>query len=104
LAYAGDPAIWECAVTKLRRLFTDHPATVGETYAQHFVSAVGFSAQMMIGAICCLVHAVLPFLFQTTGSGKIQCLYSAMVTNRGRVSDGGRVEVADPQTNEPQRA
>jgi hypothetical protein len=71
-----------CSVTKLRRLFTDHPATVGETYAQHFVSAVGFSTQMMIGAMCCR-------------------LYSAMVTDRSR---GDSTQVTEPQTNEPQRA
>jgi len=90
-----------CSVTKLRRLFTDHPATVGETYAQHFVSALGFSTQMMIGAMCCMVHAVLPFLFQTSGSGTIRRLHSAMVTHRSR---GESTQVTEPQTNEPQRA
>lgn len=91
-------------MTKLRRLFTDHPATAGETYAQHFVSAVGFSTQMMIGAMCCLVHALLPFLFQTSGSGTIRRLYSAMVTDRNRVSRGESTPVTEPHTNEAQRA
>ena len=91
-------------MTKLRRLFTDHPSTVGETYTQHFVSAAGFAIQMMIGAICCLVHAVLPFLFQTTGSGKIQRLYSEMVMHRIRIVRVDFNQITDRQTNEPQRA
>lgn len=91
-------------MTKLRSLFTDHPATVGETYSQHLICAAGFSVQMMIGAICCLAHAIFPFLCQTTGSGKIERLYSTMVTNRQRV---GRVDFdheTNPQSEQPQTA
>jgi hypothetical protein len=91
-------------VTRLRRLFTDHPATVGETYPQHLFSALGFSVQMLIGAMCCLVHAVLPFLFQTTGSGRIERLYSAMITNRHRGAGSDCSQNTDRRADEPQRA
>jgi|SRR5579859_7637899 len=56
------------------RLFTAHPASVGETYGQHwlFASRTGLT---LIGAGCaCLVHGVLPFLFVTTGSRTIRGL------------------------------
>ena len=48
--------------------FTHHPATVGETYAQHFHTATGFCIRMIGGGLACLVHAIFPFLFETTGS------------------------------------
>jgi len=69
----------------LRNKFTDHPASVGETYGQHFVSAMGFSLTMLRAAFCCAVHAVLPWAFVTTGSACITELHDRMVTNRGRL-------------------
>jgi hypothetical protein len=68
----------------LRAKFTDHPATVGETYGEHFVSAMGFSLSMLKAAFCCSVHAILPFAFEKTGSECITGLYDRMVTHRSR--------------------
>lgn len=67
--------------------FTEHPATVGETYGQHFVSAMGFSFALFKAAICCGVHAILPFAFEKTGSNCITGLYDRMVTNRSRLEN-----------------
>lgn len=64
------------------KLFTDHPAAVGETYWQHLGSAWGFSWRMMVASLACLVHALLPFLFERTGSRAITQLHDRMVTNR----------------------
>lgn len=69
----------------ITRKFTEHPATVGETYGEHFVSAMGFALTMFRGAFCCLIHAVFPFLFEKTGSGLIAQLYDRMITNRSRL-------------------
>ena len=55
--------------------FTDHPREVGETYFQHFRTALGVSASLTAGALACLVHAVCPFLFVRTGSATIERLY-----------------------------
>jgi hypothetical protein len=68
----------------LRNLFTEHPASVGETYWQHLGQAWGFSWRMMLAALACLVHALLPFLFQKTGSRAISGLHERMVVNRPR--------------------
>ncbi len=68
----------------LRRLFTEHPASVGETYFQHLCAATGFSIRMLAGAIACFIHALLPFTFQHTGSGFVAGLYDRMITNRRR--------------------
>ena len=70
----------------LKAKFTEHPDTVGETYAEHFGSAMGFTFAMLKGALCCAVHAVLPFCFEKTGSRCITGLYDRMVANRSRLA------------------
>lgn len=66
------------------RVFTDHPASVNETYGQHFVAAFSFGARMVVAGLACLVHGLLPFLFTSTGSNAIRELHERMVTNRAR--------------------
>ena len=67
--------------------FTEHPATVGETYGQHFLSAISFSATMFWAALCCAIHAVLPFMFERTGHTTISSLHDRMVVNRSRITE-----------------
>jgi hypothetical protein len=67
----------------LIRAFTEHPASVGETYTEHLVQAVGIGARMALAGIACLVHGILPFLFVRTGSRAIAELNDRMIANRG---------------------
>ena len=64
--------------------FTKHPNDVGETYGEHFVVATGFGVAMIAGGLACLVHAILPFLFTSTGSATIKRLHERMVVSRRR--------------------
>lgn len=66
----------------LIRAFTDHPASVGESYTQHLLRAVYFGVRMVFAGIACLVHGVLPFLFVRTGSRAIAELNDRMLVNR----------------------
>lgn len=68
----------------LYRLFTEHPASVDETYVEHLGVAAWFFSRMLLGALACLVHAVFPFLFVRTGSRIITELHDRMVVNRNR--------------------
>jgi len=52
----------------MSNLFTAHPSSVGETYAQHGRFALSFGARMAIGGLAAMVHALFPFLFVTTAS------------------------------------
>ncbi|MFQ5774283.1 MAG: DUF6356 family protein [Kiloniellaceae bacterium] len=72
----------------LRSLFTEHPASVDETYTEHMAAAASFAARMLLGSLACLVHALLPFLFVKTGSSIIAELNERMVTNRRRHAPG----------------
>jgi len=69
------------------RLFKDHPATVNETYWQHFGAAMSFSLRMFWGGLVCFVHAIVPGAFCTTGSDMIRELHERMVINRRRQAD-----------------
>jgi hypothetical protein len=66
----------------LERLFTEHPASVGETYGEHLRAASGFAALMLFGGIACFVHALFPFLCVRTGSRCIAQLHERMVLKR----------------------
>jgi hypothetical protein len=71
-----------------RNPFSDHPASVGESYGEHLVMASGFGFKMILAGLACLIHGLLPFLFVRTGSATINALHTRMVTNR-------RVKAAD---------
>lgn len=63
--------------------FTDHPRSVGESYLQHLRFAAGVGGTMVAGGLACFVHALFPFLCETTGSRTIRRL-------NDRVAGGGR--------------
>lgn len=67
--------------------FTDHPASVNETYAEHLGSAWSFAFRMIVAGVACFLHGLLPFLFRTTGSSTIRQLHERMVTHRARPKD-----------------
>lgn len=75
---------------RLARLFTDHPASVDETYFGHMAFAGWFASKLFMAACAALIHALLPFLFETTASRIIRELYER-THNRG----SNRTIVAD---------
>ena len=73
----------------IRRLFLDHPASVGETYPEHFGVAARFGARMLLGGAGALVHAVLPFACVRTGSQTVAALHRELVAKRGARREAG---------------
>ena len=71
-------------MSPVARLFAEHPASVNETYLQHLASASYFGFRMVIAGFACLIHALLPFMFSTTGREAISELHKKMVTHRVR--------------------
>ena len=68
---------------RLAKLFTDHPASVDETYFGHMAFAGWFASRLSMAAGAARVHAFLPFLFETTASRIVRELYER-THNRGR--------------------
>ena len=58
--------------------FTRHPEEVGESYTEHLATAGGFGATMVVGGLCVMIHAILPFLFVNTGSNTMRKLHKKM--------------------------
>lgn len=65
-----------------RKLFIDHPATVDETYGQHFGQALRFSLKLIGAGLACLIHALVPGLFKTTARSTVIELNETLVTHR----------------------
>lgn len=74
----------------MRSYFTDHPASVDETYTEHMAAAASFGVHMLLGSVVCFIHALLPFLFVKTGSRIITQLHDRMVVNRHAAARSGQ--------------
>ena len=66
----------------IRHLFDEHPRSVGESYAAHFRTAARFGLTMVSGGIACFAHALVPALFERTGSRTIKRLYAEMTARQ----------------------
>ncbi|MGB3316342.1 MAG: DUF6356 family protein [Albidovulum sp.] len=67
----------------IAKLFTDHPASVDESYLEHAAFASRFSLALFGAAFAALVHALLPFMFEKTASRTVARLYTR-THNRGK--------------------
>ena len=70
-------------LTTVQRLFTAHPADVDETYFEHLRAASSFAGGLAICTFCCLVHALVPGLFTTSASARVERMHERM-HNRGK--------------------
>lgn len=68
----------------IRRLFLDHPASVHETYGEHMRIAGGFGAQLLLGALGCFLHALVPAVFTRIGSGTVMRLHARLTRDPER--------------------
>jgi Family of unknown function (DUF6356) len=72
-----------------RSIFIEHPASVDETYLQHFISALSFGMKMVVAGVACMVHGLLPALFVTRGSDTVCALHERMVVSRRKNGRNG---------------
>jgi len=63
-------------------ILTKHLNSVNETYIKHLVMAAAISGQLLLASIACFIHALLPFLFERTGSKIVNNLNLAMSDRR----------------------
>ncbi len=78
------------------RIFLAHPRSVGESYGQHFRTAMGFGVQMVAGGVACIAHAFVPALCERTGSNTVKRLYGRMKARQPAFRD------TPPAYREPQ--
>jgi len=75
------------------KLFTGHPASVNETYFGHMAFAAWFASRLFMAGGAALIHAILPFLFETTASRIVRELYER-TSKRTPVHAGGAEKAA----------
>ena len=63
----------------LQDWFLAHPQEVGESYFEHQRTALRFSLVLFQAALACLVHAIVPVLFQRTASRCVAGLHDRMM-------------------------
>ena len=62
----------------LDRLFLSHPRAHGESYGEHFAFASSVGLALIAAGFACCLHALLPFLFEDTGSRAIARLHARL--------------------------
>ncbi len=70
----------------MRNPFTAHPREVGESYLRHGAFACRYGLKMTLGGLAALVHGLMPFLFETTGSRVTRELNQALEESRARAA------------------
>ena len=66
--------------------FTDHPASVGQTYFEHFKFAINVSKSLLKAFSACLIHAVYPPLHRNTASATIAELHNRIAQRKSSES------------------
>lgn len=74
-------------VTQFRKSFVEHPASVDETYFEHFAVAMHYARELAGASAKAMVHAFVPGMCCTSASEKIKQLHSEVTT-------GHRAEMA----------
>lgn len=81
-------------MNQLLKDFYAHPQSVGETYLEHWCTAMGFALSLLVSGLACLIHAFVPGLCKGTASRNICALHRRMVTHRSRGAAGANTEPA----------
>lgn len=63
---------------RVHHAFTEHPRSQRMTYCEHFKRAAWTALRLARGAAALAVHAVFPFLLQTTGSDTVKTLHGEL--------------------------
>ena len=66
----------------IHRWFAAHPRSVGESYLEHLRTAARFGSAMVAAGMACLLHALVPALFERTGSRTVKRLYAEMAARQ----------------------
>ncbi|MEM8822429.1 MAG: DUF6356 family protein [Pseudomonadota bacterium] len=77
----------------IKQVFLNHPASVDESYGEHFLFATRFSGKLVMAAGAAFIHALIPCLFEKTASRIVADLYKD-TAHRGQTPASGQSNVA----------
>ncbi|MEO6582470.1 MAG: DUF6356 family protein [Sphingomicrobium sp.] len=59
----------------MRRLFNDHPTSLGMTWASHGAGAAVIGVRLITAGIACLIHSIVPAWFTQTAGRTVTDIY-----------------------------
>ena len=65
-----------------QRLFTDHPSSLGMSWASHGAGAVKIAAELIGAGCACLVHAAVPGWFTQTAGKTVERMHDHMLRRK----------------------
>lgn len=65
-----------------QRLFTEHPSSLGMTWAGHGAGAVKIAAELIGAGCACLVHAAVPGWFTQTAGKTVERMHDHMLRRK----------------------
>ena len=68
------------SITVPYRIFTNHPASIGEGYFEHMGFSLRFTFKLFGASIAALVHAFLHSLFEKTASNIVASLHTRLTS------------------------
>jgi hypothetical protein len=71
----------------VRRLFLDHPRSLGMSWAGHGIGAVKIGAELVGAGVACIVHAVVPAWFTQTAGKTVERMHDHMVKRKAGAAD-----------------
>jgi len=63
-------------------IFTDHPRSLGMSWASHGAGAVKIGAELIGAGAACIVHAIVPGWFTETAGRTVLRLHDVMVKRK----------------------
>lgn len=71
----------------MRRLFLDHPRSLGMSWAEHGIGALAIGATLVGAGTACLVHALVPGWFTQTAGKTVSRIYDHIQQRKANSSD-----------------
>jgi hypothetical protein len=71
----------------MKRLFTEHPRSLGMSWSEHGAGAVKISAELMGASLAALVHAAVPGLFTETAGKTVARIYGHIQSRKAAAPD-----------------
>jgi Family of unknown function (DUF6356) len=71
----------------VRRLFIEHPRSLGMSWAEHGAGAVVIGATLLGAGAACLVHALVPGWFTQTAGKTVTRIYDHIQSRKAGAAD-----------------
>ena len=85
---------------KFKKLFTDHPNEMDESYIEHLICASMYGVRMVFAGFAAIIHSIFPFLFQTTASDLAKEITGDVRTRKSELQAPEQFELQTPEQAE----